>query len=421
MATTQKIDISVIGSTTSALVPDVQNQYMDWIGRYDIVPFGSDNNFPQALQYLNRISLVNRSILNWKTIYINGKGLVCNEDNGPLQDLLDRANNHEQTLTDVVKDTVHDEGTTGNGWVEIVTDRAGSYIHFYHKSSEISRLDKNIQNVAFKAKWQYDYSLKDAVTIPLYPVMQQMEDGQYHSMLHFKKVESGFQHYGVIDYIAGLNTNAILYKSDRWNLSCIENSFKPSGFLVAEGNLRKGEGSTSVNKMIKDNFAGENKAGTIMSIMEGMDPKSAKFIALNNPYDADWQSMYNIATTNLIMAHNWFRSLVSMPDNTGFDTNRILNEYIVALPTVIQPIQNRYLKVFKKVISELTRMECDDLAFDNKPPVREEPKYMYIHEARMQAGLPVEPEALEDKDKYRYLSELDKQINFTADNGNTAQ
>ena len=48
-------------------------------------------------------------------------------------------------------------------------------------------------------------------------------------MIHYKDYEPTFEHYGVPPYIAGFNVSAIAYKTDKWNISRLDNSFQLSG------------------------------------------------------------------------------------------------------------------------------------------------------------------------------------------------
>jgi len=46
-----------------------------------------------------------------------------------------------------------------------------------------------------------------------------------------------FEHYGLPSYIAGMNVSAIAYKTDRWNISRLDNSFQLSGVMVLDGEV----------------------------------------------------------------------------------------------------------------------------------------------------------------------------------------
>ncbi|MEZ3442744.1 MAG: phage portal protein, partial [Alistipes sp.] len=54
--------------------------------------WGDDNLFPEALALLSRRSTIHRRIINDKADYGSGKGLVCDEAQSVLRELIARAN-----------------------------------------------------------------------------------------------------------------------------------------------------------------------------------------------------------------------------------------------------------------------------------------------------------------------------------------
>ena len=100
----------ILGSPGSTNLP-VDNKYGSTImeDNLDWVVFGSDNLFPQAIAYLNRKAAVHRGILNNKTTYITGKGLICDEKEKELAALLLNANAEGESLRKVYKRKVYDK------------------------------------------------------------------------------------------------------------------------------------------------------------------------------------------------------------------------------------------------------------------------------------------------------------------------
>jgi hypothetical protein len=87
------------------------------------------------------------------------------------------------------------------------------------------------------------------------------------------------------------------------------------------------------------------------------------------------------------MAHGWYRGLVPNADNTGFDTQRIINEYNIAL-TVIQEAQNEYIALYTRLYKEVTGRDIE-LSWVNNPPLKiESDRYKFIWEIRKEKGLP---------------------------------
>lgn len=108
--------------------------------------------------------------------------------------------------------------------------------------------------------------------------------------------------------------------------------------------------------------------------------------------EGDWKELHEQATSDIVVAHSWFRSLSGLDYASGFNAERILHEYEVALNTVILSAQEELLDPLKAIMEEVLREECDSLAVVNRPPTRSKPLYMKVWEARKADGLDYDPE-----------------------------
>ena len=123
-------------------------------------------------------------------------------------------------------------------------------------------------------------------------------------------------------------------------------------------------------------------------------------------FDGDWIKLDENATTKLVAAHSWYRSLMSLPDSTGFDTERILNEWRMALETTIKPQQTDLIAPILKVIEEQLGIDTSDFKFINNPPVKEaKAPYLRVWEARRDDGLDYDQN---DPKQQIFLSDLGK-------------
>ena len=66
----------------------------------------------------------------------------------------------------------------------------------------------------------------DEAAQPRLAAFVRQANGTLRTAIHYKDYEPAFEHYGVPPYIAGLNVSAIAYKTDRWNISRLDNSFQ---------------------------------------------------------------------------------------------------------------------------------------------------------------------------------------------------
>ena len=109
--------------------------------------FGSDNLFPQAIASLTRKSPIHRGVLNYKRVFIGGKGFNFDEGNQQLEAVIKRANTRE-SLSQVLKKIILDKSEFGNGFMENVCKSISSRrdknktTERRHRSSNTSRLGK---------------------------------------------------------------------------------------------------------------------------------------------------------------------------------------------------------------------------------------------------------------------------------------
>jgi hypothetical protein len=356
----------VISTTSASTIKEPSK--VDYNSR-DYISFGTDNLFPQGLAILNRRSSTHRSILNNKVIYSLGRGFIT-ENNSPLEDFLLSVNNRRESLRKVLKKLFNDWYSFGNAYLEIVLMPNGQPMMFFHKDATRARIHKDREHVIFHPDWkQYEGKRKYAKTLPLYPKFEKI-DGFERSVFHFKQYEPEFCDYGIPEWVAALDAAAIGYKTNRWNLSRLENSFQVSGVLEIVGDM-SAEDAKKVKEDLADNFSGEENVGKLLSITRqfGESGSGTTFTPLIQTSEGEWLSLHEQSDSDLIIAHNWFRSLSGISDSTGFDTKRIRNEYQVAKNTIIGENQDAILSEIIYLINEHSGIDANALKFRNESPV----------------------------------------------------
>ena len=112
-----------------------------------------------------------------------------------------------------------------------------------------------------------------------------------------------------------------------------------------------------------------------------------------------------MGTSDIVIAHSWFRSLSGLDYSAGFSAERILHEYEVALNTVILAEQEELLAPLKQIVAEVLGVDASSLEIINRPPTRSKPIYMKVWEARKADGLEYD---VEDEAQQQYLSQITK-------------
>ncbi|HIY47275.1 MAG TPA: phage portal protein [Candidatus Alistipes faecigallinarum] len=366
--------------------------------------WGDDNLFPMALALMARRSTTHRRIINDKADYISGKGFTCDGEHEPqLAAFIRRVNGQGESLRQLLSKLAFDKALFGNAFLEAVTDPGHTFLALYHQDATRCRVARDSQHILLHHDWSA-FRAEEARTLPLYPLFEEQADGTLRTMIHYKDYEPAFEHYGVPPYIAGLNVSAIAYKTDRWNISRLDNSFQLSGVMMLDSSAGNEADAERIVRLAERKFAG-NPGQVMFVIREGGDDDNSRFIPIASQNEGDWEALHEQATADIVVAHSWFRTLSGLDYSSGFSAERILHEYEVALNTVILAEQAELTEPIRRVISELLGFDTSSLEIVNRPPTRSKPIYMKVWEARKADGLDYDPE---DPRQQAFLSEISK-------------
>ncbi len=365
--------------------------------------WGDDNLFPNALALMARRSTTHRRIINDKADYVSGKGFSFNEVDPALARFIGSANGTGETLRQVFNKLAFDKALFGNAFLEIVTTPERSFLSFYHQDASKCRIAKESDHMLLHHDWQH-YTPSDAKRLPLYPRFEQASDGTLRSMFHYKDYEPTFEHYGLPPYIAGMNVSAIAYKTDKWNISRLDNSFQLSGIMVLDGNVDNEQDAYEIIRAAEKRFAGQ--PGQVMFMVKNAEEAdNSKFVPISSSNEGDWKSLHDQAVTDIVVAHSWFRSLSGLDYLSGFDSERILHEYEIALNTLILGEQQELLEPIRIVIGQVLGCDTSSMQIVNRPPARSKPLYMKVWEARKADGLDYDPD---DPTQNLYVAQITK-------------
>lgn len=371
--------------------------------RVDIWNWGDDNMLPYALSLLARRSVAHRRIINDKADYIAGKGMVCSDKIPLLRHISESANGSGETLRSVISRLALDSAMFGNAFLEVVTDERRSFISLYHIDASKCRIAQDSAHVVVSSDWQ-NFKSSEAVTLALFPNFEPSEDGTLRAVVHYKSYEPMFSHYGVAPYIAGIDAAAILYKTDRWNISRIDNSFQLSGVMMLDSVVDNEAAAERVVRLAEEKFAG-NPGQVLFVLRDHNEGDNSRFIPIDTTSDGDWQRLHTQAESDLVVAHSWFRSLSGLDYTTGFSADRILHEYEIALNTVIRPEQMRILEPIRHAIELVLGIDASSLDIINQAPTRSKPIYIRVWEARKADGLSYDEN---DPEQQLFLSQITK-------------
>ncbi len=365
--------------------------------------WGDDNLFPAALALMARRSTTHRRIINDKADYISGKGIVCDEGQPLLRSFAGRVNGTGETLRELLNKLAFDKSLFGNAFLEIVTRENAPFLSLFHQDASRCRVARDSAHILLHADWAA-FRPDEARSLPLWPAFERQADGTLRSVVHYKDYEPMFEHYGVPPYIAGFDVSAIAYKTDRWNISRLDNSFQLSGVMMLDSSVDSEEQAEEIVRTAERKFAG-NPGQVMFVIKEGSADDNSRFIPIASQNEGDWKTLHDQAVSDIVVAHSWFRTLSGLDYAAGFSAERILHEYEVALNTVILGEQAELLEPVRRIAERVLGCDASSLEIVNRPPTRSKPIYMKVWEARKADGLDYDPT---DERQQRFLSEIAK-------------
>ncbi len=365
--------------------------------------WGDDNLFPEALALMSRRSTTHRRIINDKADYISGKGVTFDPESTTLARITERANGLGESLRQVLNKLAFDKALFGNAFLEIVTDPGHTFLSFFHQDASKCRVARDDRHVLLHHNWSA-FTATDMKSLPLWPLFEKAPDGTLRSMIHYKDYEPMYEHYGVPPYIAGMNVSAIAYKTDQGDISRLDNSFQLSGVMILDGTVDSEQEAAEIVRKAEKKFAG--KPGQVMfMIREGDGNEKSRFVPIDSSNEGDWKELHDQATSDIVVAHSWFRALSGLDYSAGFNSERILHEYEVALNTVILGEQAELLEPIRRIIRQITGCDASSLQIVNHPPTKAKPLYMKVWEARKADGLDYDPA---DENQQLFLAQITK-------------
>lgn len=336
----------------------------------DWISFGSDNQFPEGLAAINRQAINQRSILHWKAIYTVGKGFMSEDDS--LLEYFKKVNTENDTFRKVFKRIIQDYNGFGNVYVEVVTDRMRSFTWIFQWDPTKVRLGRQTRQgfVGLFPDWKRVQGRQDQIKwVPLYPEFEEGEDGLLHAIVHIRDYEAEFPNYGLPSWMAGMDAAAIGFKTNKWNITRLDNQFQASGVLEIYGDKGDKQLKESIDKFKKARV-GEGKNSQLLIITRERGGDASQYTPLIQTNEGDWIQLHSQSDQDMVIAHNWFRSLSGLQESGSLgNTQQIRNEYQIARATVIPEIQNIILDELKPIFEDIGGFDTEGLEVINESPV----------------------------------------------------
>lgn len=336
------------------------------ISSKEFYKFGDDNLFPQYLAELKRKSSTHRAILSQKATYTAGSKITT--INAELEEYIKEVNPNAQSLRNLFRLVVDDFYTFGNAYIEFVEYEGGC--NMYHVDSTMVRVGKNMESVYINPDWKY-YNLEDKEVrkIPMFP---NFKNGR--SILMFKDYESGFQRYGIPDYIAAAESGSIEidYLIQKYNRSKFENGFMPSAIIEIDGSMSDEEAEELIS-LAQDKLTGEGNNGKILFLIkDGAGAGSGSNVQiLKDDKDGSFMEYQELTRNNIVTAHRWQPALSGIVssgkmNNTG---SEIRISYDLVMRTVIQDTIEQVFKPMRTALGKVLGLDASSLEVQFESPI----------------------------------------------------
>lgn len=389
LVSTSKTNVRTAANSIASSVGDVGEIASVAGGVTEVWKWGTDNLLPKTLSRLSRTSAIHRRILIDKADYIAGRGFKCDEPQ--VMSFTDCCNADHDSLRIVVQRLALDKCMFGNAVLELAF-RDGK-ISVWHQDITRCRVAIDNKHIVMHNNWS-NFKLDESRTLPIFPLMETQSDGTLRTAVMYKDYEPQFENYGVPKYIAALGALSIADKTDKWNITRLENAFSLSGVMVLDGSNATSDEAEQIAVEAKRRF--EGTPGQVMFMVKSSaDSDNSKFVPISTSSDGDWKSLHEQSTEDIIIAHSWYRTLSGMEYASGFSAERVQNEYNIALSTVIKSEQQDIIEPIKEAIAVQMDWDLSTLSFVNTPPFDSKPPYLKVWEARKRDGLDYDPESAE--------------------------
>jgi phage portal protein BeeE len=320
------------------------SSFTEVIGRnVPFISWGADNQFVNELYLLNDASPIQNACIRSKVDNCVGMGYVN-----------DYQINLKQKLNDVSKMMYYEFITTGNLFLECIwkQDRSQGLASIHVIPSRYMRLHKpedmggEVTKYLYSRDWLNWRKAGMVEFSELNP--KNFTDRQ---IVHIKNFQSGYDWYGVPDWISVINDVRLNHEITVFNLSNIQNGLSPS--LWVHFNVPAPDSQLEQNQIlqsIENRYMGSENAGRVIVSYGESEQKPDITQIQSSVQDGYFSSIFDLVQKQIMSGHKIIDgSLIGLPNPGGFTSSadQLETAYKLFMSTSIKPIQtfmNRELK-----------------------------------------------------------------------------
>lgn len=307
----------------------------------DMVPFGSDNLFPQQLMDTIESTPLVTSIIDKVTKYVFGEGVIINGGAIDPNTVVDDQNHN---FNDLIMGTINDYITFGALAIQVRRNGLNEIKKLDRVSLERLRTNENNSRFWYHKKWS-----RFAKTGVVYDAFNG-DPSQSDSILYYKN-PSGRHVYGHAPYWCAMNDIVTAKALSEYGTNTVNNAFTPSAIITLCQGIPTAEEAKEVEKKLNEKFSGtKNNAKLMVCFADSRD--TAPIIDAFNSSDinAHYLSLKDQVHASILGAFNIDGLLIGIHTESGvFAQSSFEPLFKLFNKTEIQPIQQNIKRVFKRL------------------------------------------------------------------------
>ena len=300
------------------------------------VGYGEDNRYPEYLFSLYQNSTILQSVINGIIDYAIGQGV-----NGLF--LAEQVNRDGETWDDICKNLFLDFMITNGFAFQVLRDAED-------RISEIYWLD--VSNVRLSEDGKtgfYDENINGWGVKPKELPIFDPKKKQKSSIFYYNGGSRGL--YPIPRWSGAIKAVETSCEISNYHLKSILNNFSPSAIISFNNGVPDKATQDAMEKKINKKFVGSDNVNRfILSFSESGENATTVQKIDSDSADQKFHTLKDSITEEIFIAFRATPALFGMnPENTGFSKTEFIESFQLFNKTVIEPLQETFVKAFDKV------------------------------------------------------------------------
>lgn len=276
-----------------------------------------------------------QSIINGTVDYVCGDDININ-----IKELEFEVNREGETFREVISKALIDYYIFGNGYLQVVKNKAGKIAELYWLDARYVR--SGLKNQAFYYNEDFGKKWGRSSKTIIYPAY--MPEGIDAASVLMLKSPNSRGTYGTPVWEAALKSVITEMEIDKFHLAEIQNNFAGSAVINFNNGNPSPEQKAEIEKNVSEKFAGSENAGRIMlSFNKGKDNATTVERLQTDDFDKRYQDLAKKTQLQIFTVFGANANLFGVPtESNGFNAEEYQSSFKLYNRTRVKPVQ-RYI------------------------------------------------------------------------------